>query len=171
VNGTVQVCNKKYGANGWLGLAQIWVSGSHIVKGTAKLNDSYFNNSPYNTPVLRQFVMCQEVGHTLGLDHQVDPDTDTSCMETTSAKSTNQHPNQHDYDQLAAIYASHLDATTTLASSVAGAAFGAGDDAGDGPDFGKPVRGQKDLFVKDLGNGRKVFTWVTRADPGTAGVK
>ena len=30
--GRVEVCNAKYGFNGWLGLAQIWVNGSHIVK-------------------------------------------------------------------------------------------------------------------------------------------
>src|SRR3989344_3091733 len=28
--GQVEVCNSKYGRNGWLGIAQIWVSGSHI---------------------------------------------------------------------------------------------------------------------------------------------
>ena len=29
--GRVELCNGKYGRNGWLGLAQIWLSGSHIL--------------------------------------------------------------------------------------------------------------------------------------------
>ena len=37
--GTVQVCNARYGINGWLGLAQIWADGDHITAGTVKLND------------------------------------------------------------------------------------------------------------------------------------
>lgn len=49
-SGRVEVCNSRYGYNGWLGLAQIWVSGDHIIKGVAKLNDSYFNAGTYNTP-------------------------------------------------------------------------------------------------------------------------
>src|SRR3990167_168834 len=32
-SGRVEVCSAKYGANGWLGIASIWVSGSHIVQG------------------------------------------------------------------------------------------------------------------------------------------
>src|SRR5574341_1456120 len=41
--GRVEVCNTTYGNNGWLGVASIWVSGSHITKGAVKLNDTYFN--------------------------------------------------------------------------------------------------------------------------------
>src|SRR5215213_1589859 len=41
--GQVEVCNSTYGNNGWLGLAQIWVSGKHITQGTTKVNDTYFN--------------------------------------------------------------------------------------------------------------------------------
>ena len=49
-SGWVEVCNYKYGNNGWLGLAQIWISGSHITQGITKVNDSYFNTAQYNTP-------------------------------------------------------------------------------------------------------------------------
>src|SRR5262245_19929391 len=31
--GRVEVCNASYGNTGWLGVAQIWVSGSHITQG------------------------------------------------------------------------------------------------------------------------------------------
>ncbi|MBI3761599.1 MAG: hypothetical protein HY260_07020, partial [Chloroflexi bacterium] len=66
--GRVEVCNKTYGNNGWLGLAQIWASGSHITQGAVKVNDTYFNSPPYNTAAWRNLVMCQEVGHMFGLD-------------------------------------------------------------------------------------------------------
>ena len=97
VAGRVEVCNSKYGNNGWLGVAQIWVTGGeHITKGTVKLNDTYFNTAKYNTPAWRNLVACQEIGHTLGLDHQdeifVNPNLGT-CMDYTNDPSTNQHPN------------------------------------------------------------------------------
>src|SRR3990172_5220400 len=37
--GRVEICNSKYGYNGWLGLAQIWVNSNlHIVQGVTKVN-------------------------------------------------------------------------------------------------------------------------------------
>ena len=129
-SGTVQVCNSSYGSNGWLGVAQISISGGHITQGTVKLNDTYFNTAKYNTPAWRNLVSCQEVGHTLGLGHQ-DEDFGNlnlnTCMDYSNLPSSNQHPNQHDYDQLVSIY-SHLDAITTVstinASSPAPASWG-----------------------------------------------
>src|SRR3990172_2320612 len=47
VAGKVHACNATYGNNGWLGIAQIWISGSHITKGTAKMNDTYLATSNY----------------------------------------------------------------------------------------------------------------------------
>jgi hypothetical protein len=134
-SGRVEVCNATYGNNGWLGIAQIWVSGSHITQGTAKMNDTYFNKPPYNTSAWKQMVMCQEVAHTFGLDHQ-DEDFNNAnlgtCMDYTSDPSTNQLPNADDYKQLECIYATftstvsnshctssgHSDSTTTIASSI-----------------------------------------------------
>ena len=55
--GRVEVCNSRYGNNGWLGIASIWVNGSHITQGTVKMNDTYFNTAKYNTPSWRQLVM------------------------------------------------------------------------------------------------------------------
>src|SRR5215218_424480 len=107
-SGRVEVCNAAYGTNGWLGLAQIWIGRrSHITAGTTKVNDTYFNTAKYNTPAWRQMVMCQEVGHTFGLDHQDENFNNGNlgtCMDYTNNPSTNQHPNQGDYDQLLCIY-------------------------------------------------------------------
>ena len=121
--GRVEVCNAAYGRNGWLGLASISLSGGHIVQGTAKMNDTYFATSTYNNPNERLHVMCQEVGHDFGLSHtSEDGSSQNTCMDyfsntganATSTAST--HPNQHDYDQLASMYA-HLDATNTIQSA------------------------------------------------------
>ena len=97
-NGRVEVCNRKYGNNGWLGIASISITDSHITQGKVMLNDTYFNTNAYNTPAWRQFVTCQEIGHTFGLSHQ-DEDFYNSnlgtCMDYASNPTTNQHPNIH----------------------------------------------------------------------------
>lgn len=172
VIGRVEVCNSKYGNNGWLGIAQIWASGNHITQGTVKLNDTYFNTAKYNTPAWRQFVMCQEIGHTFGLDHQDENFSNpnlATCMDYTKDPSTNQHPNQHDYDQLETIYA-HLDETSSASSKTAPAgAFGGDDiDTSDPKEWGKVVKesadGRSSLHERDLGKGNKVFTFVIWAN-------
>ena len=162
--GKVEVCNRKYGNNGWLGIAQIWISGVHITKAVTKMNDTYFSRAPYNTPDWKQFVVCQEVGHTFGLDHQDEnfsnPNLDT-CMDYTNSPGTNQHPNAHDYAQLETIYA-HLDSTTTVGASAP--TKGANQNLETPSDWGRSVRqdrkGRDSVFVRDLGRGNKVLTHV-----------
>lgn len=175
-SGRVEVCSAKYGFNGWLGLAQIWISGSHITKGVTKLNDSYFNTATYNKPGWRNLVMCQEVGHNLGLDHQDVASNNTnlgSCMDYTNdpdgtlkGQLSNEHPNAHDYEQLDTIYA-HLDSSTTVGADAGGSGKGKGNN-GDASEWGKSIRedgkGRPSHFVRDLGNGEKVFTFVIWAD-------
>lgn len=166
-SGTVQVCNRKYGFNGWLGIAQIWIdTNSHIVKGITKMNDSYFDTSTYNKPEWRQFVMCQEIGHTFGLNHQDENFSNPnlgSCMDYTNDPSTNQHPNAHDFDQLASIYA-HTDAYTTAIAAATSGKGRAGPSFGqDGEDWGQAVsadgKGRPNVFVKNENGGKKI-TWV-----------
>jgi hypothetical protein len=123
VAGTTQVCNATYGANGWLGLASINISGDHITQGTAKMNDTYFNTATYNNVNEREHVMCQEVAHTFGLAHQSeDGSSQNSCMDYFSNTGANAgstvstKPNSHDFSMLNSIYA-HLDSTTTVAAT------------------------------------------------------
>ena len=138
-SGTVQVCNAKYGYNGWLGVATVWTSGGHIVQSTVKLNDSYYSLSTYNTPAWRATVACQEIGHAFGLDHQDEDQSNDdlkdangieSCMDYTSNPAGNGQPNFHDYEELAVIYDNHTDSATTLASSAASAAAPCGSSNG-----------------------------------------
>ena len=113
-DGRIEVCNAAYGPNGWLGLASVWTSGSHIVRATAKMNDTYYNGNQatYDYDAERH-VMCQEVGHGYGLGHQDESGADlNTCMDYSNALD-NPHPNAHDYQQLETIY-SHTDSTSTV---------------------------------------------------------
>ncbi|WP_328478586.1 hypothetical protein OHS71_08905 [Streptomyces sp. NBC_00377] len=161
--GRVEVCNRTYGNNGWLGLASISTTGgNHISSGTVKLNDTYFNTTTYNTPSWRTMVTCQEVGHTFGLDHQDTTQTNPNlgtCMDYTNTPDgppSNLHPNPHDYDELATIYA-HLDSTSTVNQSAAAPQVG-----NDKASWGKRVAhsAHGDTYVRNFGGGKSVITFV-----------
>jgi len=161
-SGRVEVCNGTYGNTGWLGVAQIWVRGSHITQGTVKLNDTYFNTPTYDSSAWRQLVICQEVGHTFGLDHQ-DENFDNpnlgTCMDYTSNPVSNQHPNYHDYEELAIIY-QHLDTTTTVFSSK-GASNANVEHSSEWGQLMKTKRGGRhQVFERDLGNSEHIVTFV-----------
>lgn len=178
VSGRVEICNSKYGNNGWLGIAQIWVTGGvHITAGTVKLNDTYFNTSRYNTVAWRNLVVCQEVGHTFGLDHQDENFNNANlgtCMDYTGDPTgtlgtngtlDNEHPNAHDYEELDVIYA-HTDSFTTILSTVVskirnGVASGRADE---NSELGVVVRrdgqGKPSVYEKDLGRGDKLVTHI-----------
>ena len=183
--GRIEVCNFDSGDTGWLGIAQIWTGGgSHIVQATARMNDFYFDRAPYNTGAWRQLVVCQEIAHDFGLDHQDEnfnnPNLGT-CMDYTAdpdGPPSNLHPNQHDYDQLESIY-SHLDG-----GGGGGGGGGRGRGRGAVPpgifpappqgvapglsnnpaQWGALIRsnGRVALYDLDLGNDNHVFTFVIR---------
>jgi len=176
-SGRIEACSARYGNTGWLGIAQIWITGGvHITQAVTKVNDTYFNSAPYNTPAWRRLVMCQEIAHDFGLDHQ-DENFDNpnlgSCMDYTSdpdGPPSNEHPNSHDYDQIDDIYA-HVDGTTTVGQSTASRkappAMGQIDFEGPGQ-WGRLVRstnrGRTELYELDFGGGNKVVTFVIWAD-------
>ncbi len=148
-SGRIEVCNGSYGQNGWLGIATIWLSGSHIVQGTTKVNDTYFALPAYNNSSERQHVMCQEVGHDFGLDHQDESGISlNTCMDyyhnTSDSDTKSTHPNQHDYDELATIY-SHLDSTSTIGSAAAAL---------------RGLPSHESTFTANLGNGYRSITIV-----------
>ena len=187
ITGQILVCNYSYGARGWLGLASINIdSANHITAGTTKLNDSYFNSAPYNTPGWRSLVACQEIGHDFGLGHQDEVFSNYNlgtCMDYTNAPKggtvggfnygqSNEHPNPHDTEELDIIYGGHTDTyTTTLAATnfgvrqVGHAVPQALPDPGNtAAEWGTPVhrdgKGRADLFVRPLPNGGKMLTHV-----------
>jgi hypothetical protein len=165
--GRIEVCSASYGNNGWLGLAQIWITGKHITQGVVKNNDYYFGSSSYtyNNTAEMQHVICQEIGHTLGLDHQSeDGSSQNTCMDyyhnRSNSDTTSTHPNSHDYQELVTIY-THLDSTNTVGSATAHGASGA---AADGSSWGRLVAstegGAAQTFLLDLGGGNAVVTFV-----------
>ena len=179
--GRVEVCNGAYGENGWLGIAQIWVyrgKDGHIAQAIVKLNDTYFALPQYGTPAWKNFVMCQEVGHTFGLDHQDEDFTNANlgtCMDYTNDPDgtlfdqlNNEHPNGHDYDMIASIYAH------THGAKGGGKGGGKGKPAAlpadaqvalDGPaEWGQAVatdaQGRNSKYVRSLEGGIEVVTHV-----------
>jgi hypothetical protein len=173
--GRIEVCSDRYGNTGWLGIAQIWITGGvHIVQAITKVNDYYFSRPPYNTNAWRQLVMCQEIGHDFGLDHQ-DEDFNNAnlgtCMDYTSDPAGNESPNAHDYQMLEAIYA-HTDSTSTVASSALPRSMppAIGQLPLDTPgQWGRLVRssrnGRVHVYDLDFGGGNRVVTHVFWADP------
>jgi hypothetical protein len=177
--GRIEVCSASYGG-AWLGVAQIWISGGHIYHATTKVNNFYFDKPKYNTPAWRRFVMCQEIGHTFGLDHQDENFSNTnlgSCMDYTSDPegqylgSSNEHPDPHDYEQLVTIYDGHKDSTTSAsqasAPNVPPPAMNEIDFEGPGQ-WGKLVRsthvGRLQRYELDFGGGHKILTFVIWPD-------
>jgi hypothetical protein len=161
--GRIEVCNYSYGTTGWLGIAQIWLSGGHIAQGTSKMNDTYYAMAQYNTPAWRAAVMCQEIGHDYGLAHQDEDfstDATNSCMEYTSVPAGNEHPDTHDYNQLLSIYNHFEAASSTAAIPGSNAALGNSPQAW-GRAIGKDAHGHANVYERDLGNGNRVVTHVT----------
>ena len=184
VLGQVGVCNGVYGNTGWLGIAQIWAyrgRDGHIAQALVKVNDTYFNEATYNTSAWRNSVMCQEVGHTFGLSHQ-DEDFNNanlgSCMDYTGdpdgtlfGQLDNQHPNQHDYDELTAKYG-HLNGVIDEKPDKGKGGGNGKKPKGRGADIDlnnpsawgtavrQDARGNDSLFERDLGNGQVLITHV-----------
>lgn len=176
-NGGIEICNARYGFNGWLGLASITVSGGHITSGVVKLNDSYFDTSTYGTPEWRNSVMCQEIGHIWGLGHQDENFNNApllSCMDYSNPPW--EHPNDHDYQTLSDIYTGHVDISDDTsepkgcnpkspkcnAGGVAEEVLALIDMAGPAQ-WGRLLseHGPQEVFELDLGGGNKVITFVT----------
>ena len=152
VSGRVEVCSGSYGNNGWLGLATIWVdSNRHILRGTTKMNDYYYSLPKYNNATWRAMVVCQEVGHTFGLDHQDESGADFhTCMDyANNPDADNTHPNRHDYEELAIIY-SHVDATTTIGRAAGSL----------GAKLVRIERKSESVIVREFANGAKRITFV-----------
>ena len=165
--GRVEVCSFAYGDNGILYISTIFFVGDHITHAIIQLNDTYLNAAPFNTRPWRRYILCQQIGFTLGLDLQdVDPfnPNNGSCNDITdnpAGPPRNTKPNRHDFDMLKAIY-SHLDGDDddlALASVLS-------------PDFDAAAMdtspavagdGSSGVYVTDLGNGVMTLTLVGRA--------
>jgi hypothetical protein len=172
--GRVEICTNNYAA-GWMGATSVDAGvGNHIIDAVIKLNNKYLPNTK---PSKRQLAICHELGHSLGLAHQderFDNPNLGSCMDYTSKPSGNEHPNQGDYDQLLCIYDPAVKGKTLRTNTHSCTGTGhvepaavQGADA-DGQPIGAPQQLEDDLYVQDLDNGNKRYTWVLWADPRAA---
>ena len=181
ITGQVHICNLAYGYNQWLGVAGISIdTDGHIFTGYVKLNDSYFGSSFYDTFDWRQSVVCQELGHVIGLDHQ-DEDFDNdplfTCMDYQDPPDP--APNRHDYEQLEAIYG-HTDLYNSYITPSGGGGGGGGTcNAPPGKGCNKAVgpqgnargewgislgrRGARERFLRIDADGTRHVTFVTWA--------
>lgn len=154
--GRIEVCNALYGNNGWLGLAQIWLSGGHITQAVAKMNDSYYMNEPE-----KLHVMCQEVGHGFGLGHtSEDGSSQNTCMDYYQNKDDNDwtstKPNAHDYQLLEEIYAHSHASSVATSGFMAPPAMGMIDFAGPeqwGQEILRTPDGRGSVFYLDFSSG------------------
>ena len=88
----------------WLGLARIFVEDGHITKAEVKLNAKLLED--YGLAAA-DHVLCQELGHVLGLDHSV---ANTCMNDDLTTLGDFPSPDGHDSEELIAIY-NHTDAT------------------------------------------------------------
>ena len=114
-----------------MGLAQIWIETEedgqkHITKGKVTLNTTILAGDSRFDPAAAQHVLCQEIGHILGLDH--DRTAWDTCMDDGGSATTATEwfailndPNKttsgtHDGQQLTTIY-SHSDSSGVTPSA------------------------------------------------------
>jgi hypothetical protein len=112
--GDIKSYNANYGDNGWLGLASIWVTrgkNKHITRGESKMNEYYITLDKYygfDEPIEWAHVLCQEIGHTFGLDHNREGATggspDNTCMNDQKRPLQYPTPNAHDTEMLNIMY-------------------------------------------------------------------
>jgi hypothetical protein len=132
------------------------------------MNDTYFDSATYNNTNEREHVMCQEVAHTFGLDHQsTEGSSLNTCMDYFSNTGANAgstvstKPNAHDFDELKTIHA-HLDSTTTVAASTASTS--ANEVTNEPSSWGQLVSqsasGRSSVYEREHGDGTKTLTHV-----------
>ena len=130
-SGDIKVVAKRGNPN-WIGLAQIKIdSDGHIVEGKITLNSAYANYDNDNgTDNIWKHVLCQEVGHILGLQHSSADTCMNDAFETLGMYTT---PDGHDAQQLVDIY-SHFDVTGGTSDP---------DDGAGGPECSKNTNAKK----------------------------
>ena len=128
------------------------------------MNDFYYETLPwssfYGNYVWRQAVICQEIGHALGLGH-IDEDFSTnipSCMDYAAIPYA--HPFAHDYEVLDDIHSHVEDFTAPASPPIVPPGL---DDASS---WGALIEsnGPVSTYLRDLGDNQFWITHVTWAE-------
>lgn len=104
VRRAMKVCNANYGPTDWRGVNQILLQDEYIITSLAKMNDYYLEGT---NRAQKQYTMCHELGHGLGLGH-----TDENfhnkdlgnCMDYTERPENNMHPDTLNFEALELMY-------------------------------------------------------------------
>ncbi|MCZ6631191.1 MAG: hypothetical protein O7D28_07570 [Actinobacteria bacterium] len=153
-SGDIKVVAKRGNPN-WIGLAQIKIdSAGHILEGKVTLNSAYANyNNGNGTANIWKHVLCQEVGHILGLQHSGGDTCMNDAFETLGMYTG---PDIHDAKQLNLIYDGHVDVV---------GGTGDPDDGAGGPDCNKNANAKKCR----TGAGQWITLHVLSMPPGAIG--
>jgi hypothetical protein len=169
--GRVEVCSASLGGS-YLGVAQLWTSfdkitqANHITQATVKVNDHFYNapGGVYNNRDQRQSVLCEELGHTIGVDHAYDGTG--GCVTGYGASPPPLSPSTHDYEMIVSHYGHINDGTTTVGTTPAVAARE--ETEIDPREWGAVLEndenGRPSVYGKDLAPGQRVTTFVVYPD-------
>eukprot|EP00804_Cyclotella_cryptica_P011380 CCRYP_016040-RA/>CCRYP_016040-RA protein AED:0.20 eAED:0.20 QI:569/1/1/1/1/1/4/251/533 len=116
VRKAMKVCNGNYGPTDWRGINQILLQDDFIITSLAKMNDYYLEGT---NMAQKQYTMCHEMGHGLGLGH-----TDENfynrdlgnCMDYTERPQNNMHPDESNFKTLEQLYG-NVDGTSVRPSN------------------------------------------------------
>jgi hypothetical protein len=136
------------------------------------VNDFYYANPPYNTADEMRSVLCEELGHTIGLDHP-EPGTTGGCVMGYADDKPIVSPSAHDYQMIESHYAitdQHKDKTTTVGTTTAVAARD--ETEIDASKWGRVLklddRGRPSVYGKEVAPGQMVTTFVVYPDNAEA---
>lgn len=104
VRRAMKVCNANYGPTDWRGVNQILLQDEFIITSLAKMNDYYMEGT---NKAQKQYTMCHELGHGLGLGHSDENFHNEdlgNCMDYTNRPEKNMHPDASNYLSLQELY-------------------------------------------------------------------